>query len=391
MGRQMRQGLSHASLLRDVSAAPAQRSRRGLDAIVVPAGRTASDLEEAISLSARTSVPLVVLCSRHVTIGQVDQRVRKTRGARALVIAIPEGYQIPGYKPSTSDKMFWEASARRSSDLSVKRNLGLLLGRMRGWTKLLFLDDDIRQVREQDLDRLVSVLDRHPVASMVSRRFPDNSVVCHARRLAGLRQDVFVSGAVLGVNLQQQTLSFFPDIYNEDWFFFARHAARRSLPKIGEVRQAAYHPFAIPWRAKREEFGDLLGEGLYALFEREPGLDLEDHLRVAKQPEYWESFAKVRRDMIEHTETSLRRAEREGDVDPLTIKQALQSLEAAKEQSLVITRELCVEFIESWLKDEDSWQHVLRDETDVLSESEALARCALTEWMPCGYGVGSDT
>jgi hypothetical protein len=392
----MRHGQSHASLLQDVSAAHVQRSRSRLDAIVVPAARSSSDLQEAISLSARMAVPLVVLCSRQVTIDQVAQRVKKVFGATALVIAIPEHYQIPDYTPSTSHKMFWEASARRSSDLSVKRNLGLVLGRMRGWTKLLFLDDDIRQVRPQDLERLVSVLDRHPVASMASRRFPDNSVVCHARRLAGLRQDVFVSGAVLGVNLQQPVLSFFPNIYNEDWFFFARHAAQRSLPKIGEVRQAEYQPFANPWRAQREEFGDLLGEGLYALFEREPGLDFKDHLTVATQEDHWRSFAKIRRAMIDRTMNSLIRAQRKNDVDHPTIDQAVRSLRAAKKQAALISPKLCADFMKFWLEDEDLWQQVLHQSTGVLSESEALARCELTKWVSCGYGVdrrvtGSDT
>jgi len=381
----MRHGQSHASLLRDVSTARVQRSRSRLDAIIVPAARSSYDLQEAISLSARLSVPLIVLCSRNVSIDQVAQRVRKTFGARALVIAIPADYKLLNHTQLTSDEMFRQASAGRSSDLSVKRNLGLVLGRMRGWTKILFLDDDIRQVRDQDLERLVSVLDRHPVASMVSRRFPDNSVVCHARRLAGLRQDVFVSGAVLGVNLRKQALSFFPDIYNEDWFFFARHAAERSLPKIGQVRQAEYQPFADPWRAQREEFGDLLGEGLYALFERQSGLGFEDHLSVAKQPEHWASFARIRQDMIDRTMNSL--LQHKSDVDHPMIQDALRSLQAATKQASLISPELCAKFINCWVEDDENWRQILPDHTAVLSESEALAECGLTQWIPCGYGV----
>ena len=101
---------------------------------------------------------------------------------------------------------------------------------------------------------------------MVVEQHPDNSVVCHARRLAGMSQDVFVTGAVLGVHCNNLPLSFFPDIYNEDWFFFAEEAAPRRLPRVGRARQLEYDPFANPDRARREEFGDLLAEGLYALF-----------------------------------------------------------------------------------------------------------------------------
>ncbi len=182
---------------------------------------------------------------------------------------------------------------------------------MRGWNKILFVDDDITQVRSTHIERLASVLDRHPVASTVSRHFPDNSVVCHARRLAGLDQDVFVSGAVLGVNLRHATLSFFPDIYNEDWFFFARHAAARNLPKIGEVRQAEYLPFDDPRRAAREEFGDLLAEGLYALFENTPGWDFGDQLTAATRASHWRLFIESRLAMIEEIKARLSRAQYE--------------------------------------------------------------------------------
>ena len=115
------------------------------------------------------------------------------------------------------------------------------------------------------LTRLAVQLETHPIAGMVCRRFADNSVVCHARRLAGFDQDVFVSGAVLGVNCSYLPLPFFPDIYNEDWFFFAEAAARQRLAKVGEARQAEYDPYLRPTRAGHEEFGDLLAEGLYAV------------------------------------------------------------------------------------------------------------------------------
>ena len=40
---------------------------------------------------------------------------------------------------------------------------------------------------------------------------------------------------------------------------------------MGHAVQAEYDPFANPERARREEFGDLLAEGLYALIgEKDP-------------------------------------------------------------------------------------------------------------------------
>ena len=103
------------------------------------------------------------------------------------------------------------------------------------------------------------------IAGMVCRDFPDNSVVCHARRLAGFPQDNFVSGSVLGVNCDDLPFPFFPDIYNEDWFFFSKAVARLELANVGDAAQRPYKPFADPERARHEEFGDLLAEGLFSL------------------------------------------------------------------------------------------------------------------------------
>jgi hypothetical protein len=357
---------------------------------VVPAARPASALQDVISLSATLSVPLVVLCSRQAHIVQVAQRVERTFGARALVIEVNERNQLLDVPLLTSNAQFRDACADRSSDLSVKRNIGLLLGRLQGWSKILFIDDDISQFRPSDIERLTGYLDRHAVASMVSRQFPDNSVVCHARRLAGLKQDVFVSGAVLGVNLHYPKLSFFPDIYNEDWFFFARNAAERSLPKIGEVRQATYRPFADPGRAGREEFGDLLAEGLYALFEYRPGWDLKEQLRAAARVSYWQHFKELRLQMIREIDDALSVVQLTADrTTYLDILQAQESLRFAEKQASGISADLCVGFLERWQEDEIRWQQVLTRYKTVLGEGDALAELGLTKWISCGYGVKS--
>ena len=135
-----------------------------------------------------------------------------------------------------------EANADRESDLSAKRNIGLLLARLHGWNKIVFVDDDVTLSRTDNVARLAGQLDRYQVAGMIVRDYPDNSVVCHARRDAGLPQDVFLTGAVLGVHCNNLPLSFFPDIYNEDWFFFAREAASRELRGVGQASQLDVRP-----------------------------------------------------------------------------------------------------------------------------------------------------
>jgi hypothetical protein len=370
---------SHASLLRDVSADSPSPSTGHLDAIVVPASRP--NLQRLIALSAALSVRLVLLCSRQTRVQKVAERVEATPGARALVVDVPNRYQLPGFRPLTSDEKFRRASAGRSSDLSAKRNVGLVLARLRGWDKILFVDDDIDQVRPRDVERFSSLLDRHPVAAMASMHFPDNSVVCHARRLAGLGQDVFVGGAALGVSTQQPTVSFFPDIYNEDWFFFAQHAAARSLPKIGEVRQDEYDPFADPERAAHQEFGDLLGEGLYALFSGRPGRDLKDQLDVATSRDHWRLFIEDRRAMIRATFDRLSELQ---DENRSELSPAQISLLRANEQLDLISPELCVDFIHQWRIDDESWQRVIPRRDTALSEAEAMDELQLRNWISCG-------
>jgi hypothetical protein len=379
---------SHASLLQDVSAVSVSPASSRLDAIVVPAARPS--LQRLISLSAQLSVPLVVLCSRQAQSDKIAARVEETFGARALIIDVPDKYQLLGHQPVTSDDAFRIASNERSSDLSIKRNLGLVLARLRGWKKILFVDDDIYQLQPRHISRLAGSLDRHPVASMASSYFPDNSVVCHARRLAGLGQDVFVSGAVLGVNTQYPTLSFFPDIYNEDWFFFAQHAAARSLPKIGNVRQDEYQPYADPERAAREELGDVLAEGLYALFNGTPGWDLKDQLKAATSISHWRLFIEDRHAMISETYDRLAAVPYTSDsMDSNEVLDAQRSLRRAAEQlDDTVTPELCVSFIKSWREDEAHWQKVIPSIGSALSEREAMNRLELKDWISCGYGSG---
>ncbi|MGZ0149148.1 hypothetical protein ACXJJ3_18920 [Kribbella sp. WER1] len=377
---------SHAGLLCDGSAPADPSASTKLDAIVVPAARRAAELQPVITLAADQRVPLVILCSREALLDKVVERVKSTLYAQALVIQVPEDYRPPCPTPKTSALRFQEASANRSSDLSAKRNLGLLYGRLRGWNKILFVDDDIRGLRSPDVDRLTGYLDRHPVASMASRKFPDNSVVCHARGKVA-PQDVFVSGAVLGVDLQRPELSFFADIYNEDWFFFARYAARRAIPKIGEVRQLEYHPFADPQRAAREEFGDLLAEGLYAAFEGQPGMPFEEQLRIAMRTTYWDRFKAIRLATIEDTLAAMWRAEASID----EFHRVVRSLETARAWTNRISAELCADFIKSWQEDEELWQKMLANLPSGLRKEDALSQLQLTNWVSCGYGLPTES
>ena len=386
--KRIAQKASHAQLFQDASLAPPPSiwSKRGhLDAIIVPASRPASFLQPAIELAASLDVLLVVLCSKQTRIDQVAHRVANAVNARCLIIST-DGWSHPELPSRTSRSAFFSANAGRSSDLSLKRNLGLLLARSRGWNKIAYIDDDIVLAKTDSLARLADQLETRRVAGMVVSRFPDNSVVCHARRMAKLPQDVFVTGAVLGVHCNSLPLSFFPDIYNEDWFFFAKEAACRRLPRVGHAVQAEYEPFATPDRARWEEFGDLLAEGLFAYFDDCDNTLTFDKMLRRVNSDYWSQFIEARRVVIDETRISLTGF---ADRDPgnRQILAALSSLAAAQEQlDDEITPDLCLDFIEAWRADLDQWQRFSSRVNNLGGTREAMDFLGLKDWKLVEYG-----
>jgi hypothetical protein len=196
--------------------------RADLDAIIVPASRTAENLHHAVTLAQAANCWLVVLCSRETRAAEVGRLFSDRRFGRGVAVDIFPGYRHPMLTFISSDLARNSKSpvcVNPNGDLSIKRNLGLLLARMLGWRRIFFMDDDVRGVSRADLRATVSMLDRYRTVGMRVTDYTDNSVVCHAHRATGANQDVFVSGSVLAVNCEQP-FGFFPEIYNEDWLFF---------------------------------------------------------------------------------------------------------------------------------------------------------------------------
>lgn len=213
-----------------------------------------------------------------------------------------------------------------------------------GWNKILFLDDDIRELATTDLRALAGLLETHDAVGLGNTGCPDNSVVCHAYRDVGGHQDTFVSGGLLGVRADR-TDGFFPDIYNEDWFFL--HDAV-GIARTGTAHQDYYDPFAFPQRARDEELGDCLAEGLYWLRdERRPPTDAFDE-------SFWDRYLAGRRRLIADVE---RRINQDwigsGAADR---GRRLASMATARAAHANITPELCVEFIRAWRADLAVWR-----------------------------------
>ena len=179
-------------------------------------------------------------------------------------------------------------------------------------------------------------------------------MACHAYRLGGGEQGKFASAGAMGVRCDRDELPFFPNIYNEDWFFFADEAASRRINKVGPSQQKEYEPYADPERARKEEFGDLLAEGLY--WRLEEGMDIP-----SVDAAFWEKFIKSRGVFLEGVADSLtRRAQWELDSEKREeIRAAQVSISTAQRQLERITPEICQRFIDLWQADLVEWhKHV---------------------------------
>jgi hypothetical protein len=215
----------------------------------------------------------------------------------------------------------------------------------------MFLDDDIFDVSKEDMEALAAGLDDHNVSVLIPDEYPDNSVACHAFRLGGGPQGKFASAGAMGVQCDRDGLPFFPNIYNEDWFFFSEEVASHRIVRVGASRQREYDPYKDPLRAVKEEFGDLLAEGLYARLD--VGLKLLE-VDVA----YWTYFIESRGHFLNRVAELLGQhpdRDRHNGEGP-KVRAAQDSIRAAQGQLERIGPELCQKFIDRWQADLVEWR-----------------------------------
>jgi hypothetical protein len=264
-------------------------------------------------------------------------------------------------------------------DISRKRNLGVLIGRVCGWTRMLFLDDDIRKLHVAKLCSAAALLDQYPVVGLQVKKYPDASVVGHARRVAGRMQELFVSGGALLVNPQLLN-GYFAPVYHEDWLCVINHLREREVAIGGSVGQLKYLPFVAPDRATREEFGDVLLSGLLWLVHTRGRSGASGRANPAAETEYWREATKL--DFWKHILGQ--RATLLQDITVRLTKNShttpLSSLEAAKRRLAELNPTEFVSFMERWLISLAEW----RDRLSVLSSVDAADKAkaiqkALTE------------
>src|SRR5579863_1005400 len=229
-----------------------------VDAIVVPTIRSAEHLRPTVQFAAESGCHLIVVYTDKPPAGlPAVLNVLRPGQATVLIVRSDTKHHLIDLGVSLPQSR----KAPAAVDISRKRNLGVLIGRVCGWTRMLFLDDDIRKLHAAKLCSAAALLDEYPVVGLQVKKYPDASVVGHARRLAGRMQELFVSGGALLVNPKLLN-GYFAPVYHEDWLCVINHLREREVAIGGSVGQLKYQPFIAPDRATREEFGDILLSGL---------------------------------------------------------------------------------------------------------------------------------
>jgi hypothetical protein len=364
----VRQHDTHNTLARPTGPQSTPATPLDLDAIIVPASRPATHLDHAVTLARAAGCWLLILCSRRCRRREVKKLLAARSFHKAIVIDLPAGYSpellhfpalaaLKGELPAACGYVV--------TDLSMKRNVGLVLARMLGWRRIFFLDDDIRDIAYSDLQDTVNMLGSFSAAGLWVTDFPDNSVVCHANRETGGDQDVFVSGAALAVDCQAD-IGFFPDLYNEDWLFLFDDASSGRLANSGlKATQLCYYPFDRMHRAAWQEFGDVLAEGLYALLHL--GLGWEQATR-----EYWTLFLEARRNFLEAIITRLPNA-------PSGMRAEMRvSVQSAVKTTLAIKPDVCERYVRCWRRDLADWKQRAARISELPSIEAALEEMQLT-------------
>ena len=350
---------SHRTLLRRRRLFVRQAA---LDAIVVPSARAAEAVVHAGELARQLNCALIVLASRQAIGVEIVARLAPLSLKCLHVVDVPDDLASRLLAFRTS-RILVDAGMARPTDVSAKRNLGLAVARMAGFKRVLFLDDDMRIPRSADLKTAAGLLREHDAVGLRLGGFPDNSVVCHAISETGKFQDTFVGGGALVV-ATDRPMSFFPDLYNEDWFFLLDESRLRPVTVTGTALQRAYDPFASVERARMEEFGDVLAEGIFATLDDKGEIWDADFA-------YWREFIWQRRDLIGRT---IRRA-KHGQRNARKNGKMIRSLMAARsELDQRVNAKLCVQFMDAWRHDLTSWKEFCKSLAEVDSVELAFAR-----------------
>jgi hypothetical protein len=382
---------SHRSLISPLETVRWEGGGRLLDAIIIPTSRpwrkSSSTIRYAATLARHFGAELVILCSQLAERKTFPKDLVASLGVRVTVESMLTESIEYGLLPDFRTSRHELASNRwtKPRDVADKRNIALVKAKQRHWKTVLFLDDDVyapprgddeagEPFGKRSLTRALRAVHAgaHDVVGWTMTNFPDNSVVCHARGIAGLPQDRFISGGALLVKIFDG-MPFFPRIYNEDWLFLHPYLQRRAQVPVagpGTIRQRVYEPFTKV-RAQSEELGDMLAEGLFGALS-----DALDDERLHSL-DYWIEVVRSRRMMIKDVLGKLV-VQADGPSERRRIPKARKAVRAAlqvhqSEPTEDVWAMMILGYLDAWREDQEEWSRFFARLGDTVPPSSASA------------------
>jgi hypothetical protein len=226
-------------------------------------------------------------------------------------------------------------------DLPAKRNYALVFSRKYGYKRILLLDDDIRGMCPDVVNKGIYSLSKYVMSGCFVENFPDTSIFGHLRIIAGEQEYPFLSGSFLFLK-PFEVHGFFPSIYNEDWLFMLPHILEKSICSYGSIAQLPYDPFEDPKKATFQEFGEIIAECLYEL------VSIKKY-ELRYEPKIWENEILKRRQAL----ISLRKR--------LSNIKYQEIIDIALKANMKITPKDCLIFIKNWENDLVMWRRFLME------------------------------
>lgn len=338
-----------------------------VDAIIVPTFRSAEQVRTAVELASQARCRLLLLYTNEFPAGLSD--VLEGLEQDEVTPLVVRSDMRDDHLLDLGADLPLSFAAPAALDISRKRNLGLLIGRMCGWRRVLLLDDDIRRINIGKLSAAAALLDTYPVVGLQVIKYPDASVVGHARRVTGREQIPFISGGSLLIDPQRLN-GLFPAIYHEDWLCIINHLMAGEVAIGGVVGQKPYKPFAVPERAKNEEFGDVFAIGLLWLVHGRNKADPTGYWQEATNRSFWERMLDERAALLEDVAERLM-AQYPGNED------AHLSLDVARKRCAELTADEFVSVAAKWMSNLQVWRERVSELPPADSVEKALTELGL--------------
>jgi hypothetical protein len=382
---------SHRALLASVDPAAVDASTPQAPGLIVVStayshATPRTGLILAAELARDCAAPLLILCSKEAcsraSVDALDKLLRNLGVLQAHIVQLTAqgspltSFEVDGLWVSQA----WRRGGGRpggrrlavANDVGRKRNIALIAARMMGAGTVLFLDDDIfigddsadgpsRHPRTLERARLSAAVRAIRSGSLCAVGWPaldfdDNSVLFRIRGQMGFSQKQFIGAGALLVSTEG-ALPFFPSIFNEDWLFLLgylhRSVAGPVLGEAGDVHQEWREPYD-PRRARSEELGDLLGEGLFSRV-RPDGMDLTE----CETSDYWIEAFQERRGLRDQLHRQVLESAHEDRDAMLGALAAVAEVHGAIGKDGFAHLKQLAGYTRMWRRDLERWNHDL--------------------------------